>query len=70
MPHGVHNNPARTFRPEPELHTRAKAAVAEVDSTLNAHINAFLQWLVRDTDELPRRPPVGASEGGPAPHNP
>jgi hypothetical protein len=56
MPHGVHNIPAKTYRPEPELHARAKAAVAEVDSTLNAHITAFLQWLVRDTDELPARP--------------
>lgn len=56
MPHGVHNIPAKTYRPEPELHERAKAAVAEVDSTLNAHISAFLRWLVRDTDELPARP--------------
>ena len=61
MPHGVNNNPARTYRPEPDLHARAKAAVAEVDSTLNAHINAFLRWLIRETDELPKRPPAAAS---------
>jgi hypothetical protein len=56
MPHGVHRIPAKTYRPEPELLERAKAAVAEVDSTLNAHINAFFQWLTHETDELPRRP--------------
>jgi hypothetical protein len=70
MPHGVHNNPARTFRPDPELHTRAKAAVAEVDSTLNSHINAFLRWLVRETDELPKRPPTAPDQRNPVSHNP
>lgn len=56
MPHGVHNLRARTYRPEPELYALAQAAVKEVDSTMNDHINAFLRWLVRETDELPRRP--------------
>lgn len=56
MPHGVHNTPAKTYRPEPDLHARAKTAVADVDSNLNAHICAFLRWLVHDTDELPKRP--------------
>lgn len=56
MPHGVHKNPARTFRPEPELYERAKAAVAAVDSDMNGHLVAFLRWLTRETDELPARP--------------
>lgn len=57
MPHGVHNIPAKTYRPDPEVHEQAKAAVAEVGSTLNKHINGFLRWLVHETDELPERPP-------------
>lgn len=57
MPHGVHNIPAKTYRPDPALHARAKDAVAEVDSTLNAHICEFLRWLTHETDELPERPP-------------
>ncbi|MFF0777067.1 hypothetical protein [Streptomyces sp. NPDC003720] len=57
MPAGVHLKPARTFRPDSvELYEQAKDAVAQVDSTLNAHINAFLRWLVGETDELPERP--------------
>ena len=32
-------------------------ALADVDSDMNTHINAFLEWLVHDTDELPERPP-------------
>ncbi|MFD9256952.1 hypothetical protein [Streptomyces sp. NPDC059538] len=56
MPAGVHRIRARTFRPEPQLYEQAKAAVAEVDSDMNAHINAFLRWLIRETDELPPRP--------------
>jgi hypothetical protein len=57
MPAGVHLKPARTFRPDSvELYEKAKHAVADVDSTLNAHINAFLRWLVGETDELPERP--------------
>ena len=62
MPHGVHRIPAKTYRPEPELLERAKAAVAEVDSNLNTHINAFFLWLVRDTDELPARPAARVPE--------
>ncbi|MFF0741254.1 hypothetical protein ACFYVL_12730 [Streptomyces sp. NPDC004111] len=53
-----HKNPAVVCRPSPELHRRAKIAVAEVDSDINAHIIAFLHWLVGDTDELPDRPSV------------
>ncbi|MFF1923078.1 hypothetical protein ACFVW8_21225 [Streptomyces sp. NPDC058221] len=53
-----HKNPAVVCRPTPELHRRAKNAVTEVDSDINAHIIAFLHWLVGDTDELPNRPPV------------
>uniref|UniRef100_UPI003F4912F6 hypothetical protein n=1 Tax=Nocardia suismassiliense TaxID=2077092 RepID=UPI003F4912F6 len=34
---------------------RAKAAVAQVDSNLNAHVVAFMRWLVHETDELPSR---------------
>ncbi|AOS94737.1 MULTISPECIES: hypothetical protein [Mycobacterium avium complex (MAC)] len=51
-----HRYPAITPRPEPELRERAKIAVSQVDSTLNAHVIEFLRWLVRDTDELPARP--------------
>lgn len=56
MPAGIHLKRARTYRPDPELYERAQAAVKKVDSTMNDHINAFLSWLVRDTDELPERP--------------
>jgi hypothetical protein len=57
MPAGIHLKPARTFRPDsPELYDRAKAAVGEVGSTMNEHINAFLRWLTHETDELPERP--------------
>jgi hypothetical protein len=56
MPAGVHLKTARTFRPDPELYERAKAAVREVDSDMNTHICAFLSWLTHDTDELPERP--------------
>ena len=58
MPAGIHLKKARTFRPDPELYERAMAAVKEVDSTMNDHVNGFLSWLVRDTDELPARPPA------------
>jgi hypothetical protein len=57
MPAGIHLRRARTYRPDPDVYERAQAAVAEVDSNMNDHINAFLMWLVRDTDELPKRPP-------------
>jgi hypothetical protein len=57
MPAGIHLRRARTYRPDPDVYERAKDAVAEVDSSMNDHINAFLSWLVRDTDELPKRPP-------------
>ena len=56
MPAGIHLKRARTYRPDPELYEQAKAAVAEVGSDMNSHINAFLRWLVHDTDELPERP--------------
>ena len=51
-----HKHPAAVYRPDPELYERAKAAVAEVDSNMNAHIVGFLRWLVGDTDQLPPRP--------------
>jgi hypothetical protein len=56
MPHGVHNLRARTYRPDPELYALAQAAVKIVGSDMNTHINGFLRWLVRETDELPQRP--------------
>jgi hypothetical protein len=56
MPAGIHLKRARTYRPDADLYERAKAAVAEVDSTMNEHINAFLRWLTHETDELPPRP--------------
>jgi hypothetical protein len=52
----AHKNPAKTFRPDPELYQAAKAAVAAVDSDMTRHINAFLRWLTGETDELPPRP--------------
>lgn len=52
-----HKHPAKAFRPEPDLYSRAKHAVAAVGSDMNAHIVGFLRWLVHDTDELPTRPP-------------
>jgi hypothetical protein len=58
MPAGIHLKRARTYRPDPDLYERAKAAVAEVDSTMNDHICDFLRWLTHDTDELPPRPPA------------
>lgn len=57
MPAGIHLRRARTFRPDPDVYERAKAAVDEVGSDMNKHLNGFLSWLVRDTDELPPRPP-------------
>lgn len=57
MPAGIHLKRARTFRPDPDVYEKAKAAVAEVDSDMNAYINAFLLWLIHETDELPARPP-------------
>ncbi|SFD12631.1 hypothetical protein [Streptomyces aidingensis] len=64
MPHGVHRKQARTYRPDsPELYERAKEAAAAVGSDMNSHLNAFLRWLTRETDELPPRPPApGAGE--------
>ncbi|MEV4234061.1 hypothetical protein AB0J47_02660 [Nocardia sp. NPDC049737] len=50
-----------TVRVDPELHERAKTAVAQADSNLNAHVIAFLHWLVHDTDELPTRTEVPTS---------
>lgn len=52
----VHKYPAKAFRPPPDLYEQAKRAVAAVDSDMNAHVVAFLHWLVGDTDELPARP--------------
>lgn len=57
MPAGIHLKRARTFRPDPDVYEKAKAAVAGVDSDMNAYINAFLLWLIHETDELPPRPP-------------
>ncbi|GGL44318.1 hypothetical protein GCM10011588_68810 [Nocardia jinanensis] len=51
-----HRFPVMTVRADPELHERSKAAVAAIDSNLNAHVVAFLRWLVHDTDEFPTRP--------------
>ncbi len=51
-----HRNPAAVYRPDPELHQRAKTAVADVGSDMNAHIIGFLRWLVGDTNDLPARP--------------
>jgi hypothetical protein len=58
MPAGIHLKRARTYRPDPEVYERAKAAVDGVGSTMNDHINGFLRWLTHETDELPERPPA------------
>jgi hypothetical protein len=60
----VHKNPAKTFRPDPDLYERAKAAVAEVESDMNAHLVGFLRWLTHETDELPQRPPRPEQQPG------
>ena len=52
----VHKNPAITPRPTAELRDRAKRAVAEVGSDLNAHVIGFLEWLVHDRKDPPARP--------------
>lgn len=51
-----------TIRPSAELHRKVKHALAGIDSNLNAHAVAFLEWLVHETDELPERPPKPTSE--------
>ncbi len=51
-----HKHPAKAFRPPPDLYDRAKKAIAEVDSDMNAHLVGFLRWVAGDTDELPARP--------------
>lgn len=56
MPHGKHNVPARTFRPDPAVYANAQTAVKAVGSTMNGHLNEFLRWLTHETDELPKRP--------------
>jgi hypothetical protein len=52
----AHRHPAITPRPPAELKKRADIAVSQVGSTLNGHIVAFLEWLVHDRDEPPKRP--------------
>ena len=52
----AHRHPAITPRPPAELKKRADQAVAEVGSNLNAHIIGFLEWLVHDRAEPPKRP--------------
>lgn len=53
---GKHANPARVYRPDPELYQRAQLAAQKVGSNMNAHVVEFLKWLAGDTDELPSRP--------------
>jgi hypothetical protein len=62
-----HRYRAITPRPPDELRERAQAAVAEVGSDLNAHVIAFLRWLVGDTDELPARPDPHRPQDGASP---
>ncbi|WP_280336077.1 hypothetical protein [Nocardia wallacei] len=57
-----HRFPVITVRADPDLHERAKSAVAQVDSNLNTHVVAFMRWLVHDTDELPPRPAESSRE--------
>lgn len=51
---GVCGLPGR--RPACTLYERAKGAVAEVGSDMQAHLVGFLRWLTHETDELPPRP--------------
>lgn len=62
----VHRHPAITPRPPAELKKRADKAVEAVGSNLNAHIVGFLEWLVHDRAEPPRRPerPIPREGGG------
>jgi len=64
-----HKHPAAVYRPDPELHRRARIAAEELGLDMNAAIIAFLRWLVRDTDKLPLRPaePAPATPPGPEP---
>lgn len=62
-----HKNPAAVYRPDPELYRRAQVAASEVGSDMNAHVIAFLRWLVGDTDELPARPADQPRPGQPGP---
>lgn len=52
----VHKNPAITPRPPAELRDRAKLAVTEVGTDLNAWVIGALEWLVHDRPEMPPRP--------------
>lgn len=52
-----HKHPAKAFRPDPALYGKAKVAVVEVGSDMNAHLIGFLRWLTHETEELPARPP-------------
>lgn len=51
----AHKNPAKAFRPPPDLYDRAKQVVADVGSDMNSHLIGFLRWLTHETDELPSR---------------
>jgi len=59
-----HLNPARVYRPDPELYQRAQEAVQSVGSNMNAHVIDFLRWLAGDTNDLPARPdPADRAKG-------
>lgn len=58
MPSQSHSNKTVTIRPDRELHQKVKAALAGIDSNVNAHVVKFFEWLVHETDELPERPPA------------
>ncbi|MGW9120663.1 hypothetical protein ACWGRV_29325 [Streptomyces sp. NPDC055663] len=57
-----HRNPAAVYRPDSELYERAKEAVADVGSDMNAHIIGFLRWLVGENNDLPARSESAARE--------
>lgn len=66
-----HRYPAATFRPEPELYERAKTAVAEVGTDINAYVIECLRYVVGDTDQFPARPAAaGGASGAGEPDSP
>jgi hypothetical protein len=52
----AHKHPVKNFRPPPELYERAKEAVAEVGTDMNAYLISCLRWVTGETDEPPMRP--------------
>jgi hypothetical protein len=52
-----HLGKAITPRLPGDLRGRGRRAAQSVNTSLSAVVVAFVRWYVRDTDELPERPP-------------